>query len=131
MSMYMCAILDFGYKLTKMSGQPTQTYEDIEAQITQNRQERAERPYNEDIQKENETYYSLLREALPAGQAREDAFNPVPSSAQAGTAPDQERISVQAGGPDPPLPDKSASSRSPDKQVSLHFIVNIMVLSQN
>ena len=85
-----------------------------------------------DIQKENETYYSLLREALPAGQAREDAFNPVPSSAQVGTVPDQERISVQGGGPDPPLPDKSASSRSPDKQVRLHYIVNnYMMLSQN
>jgi len=32
-----------------------------------------------EIQSENETYYSLLREALPPGQAREDSFNPHPS----------------------------------------------------
>ena len=36
-----------------MSGQPTRTNEDIEAQITQIQQQRAERPDNEDIQKEN------------------------------------------------------------------------------
>ena len=31
------------------------------------------------FQKENETYFSLLRSALPPGPAREDAFNPQPS----------------------------------------------------
>lgn len=32
----------------------------------------------QEIQRENETYYSLLREALPPGPAREEAFNPAP-----------------------------------------------------
>jgi len=32
-----------------------------------------------EIQKENETYYSLLRSALPEGPARKGAFNPEPS----------------------------------------------------
>ena len=31
------------------------------------------------MQKENETYFSLVRSALPPGPAREDAFNPQPS----------------------------------------------------
>jgi hypothetical protein len=36
----------------------------------------------QEIQKENETYYSLLREALPPGPAREEAFNPSPKPGQ-------------------------------------------------
>ena len=47
-----------------------------------------------EIQKENETYYSLLREALPPGPAREDAFNPQPSP-KPGL---EDRISVNGGG---------------------------------
>jgi hypothetical protein len=71
-----------------------------------------------EIQKENETYYSLLREALPPGPAREEAFNPSPKPAL------EERISVplpSAGGAitclnqDGNLGEKS--SRSPDKQL--------------
>ena len=44
------------YKLTKMSGQPARTKENIETQIAQIQQLRAERPNddNEDIQKEND-----------------------------------------------------------------------------
>jgi len=47
-----------------------------------------------EIQKENETYYSLLREALPPGPARDDAFNPHPSP-KPGM---EERISAGVGG---------------------------------
>ena len=32
-----------------------------------------------EVQKENEYYFEFLREALPPGQAREEAFNPHPS----------------------------------------------------
>ena len=32
-----------------------------------------------EIQKSNEYYFEFLREALPPGQARDDAFNPHPS----------------------------------------------------
>jgi len=42
------------YKVTAMSGQPARTHEDIEAQIAQIQQRRAERPDDEDIPKENE-----------------------------------------------------------------------------
>jgi len=42
------------YKVTVMSGQPARTHEDIEAQIAQIQQRRAERPDDEDIPKENE-----------------------------------------------------------------------------
>jgi len=72
-----------------------------------------------EIQKENETYYSLLREALPAGPAREDAFNPHPSPKPGA----EERISngstgvlaVTGGGGVETVPDKN--NRSPDKQI--------------
>merc|ERR1719233_1243064 len=79
-----------------------------------------------EIQKENETYYSLLREALPPGSAREDAFNPHPSPKPGA----EERISngCAAGGGGAGgagvlavtggvevVPEKS--SRSPDKQI--------------
>merc|ERR1711936_1109357 len=72
-----------------------------------------------EIQKENETYYSLLREALPPGPAREEAFNPSPKPGL------EERISAPlptAGGAitclnqEGNLGEKS-SSRSPDKQL--------------
>jgi hypothetical protein len=76
-----------------------------------------------EIQKENETYYSLLREALPPGSAREDAFNPHPSPKPGA----EERISngcaggtggggvlAVTGGVEA-VPEKS--SRSPDKQI--------------
>merc|ERR1712025_323684 len=74
-----------------------------------------------EIQKENETYYSLLREALPPGPAREDAFNPHPSP-KSGL---EERISVKEAGLQP-LPLGHAangdnlgekSNRSPDKHI--------------
>jgi len=67
-----------------------------------------------EIQKENETYFSLLRSALPPGPAREDAFNPQPSP-----KPGQEdRISngvvgALTGGD----PAAAAANRSPDKQI--------------
>lgn len=78
-----------------------------------------------EIQKENETYYSLLREALPPGSAREDAFNPHPSPKPGA----EERISngcaaaAAAGGGGvlavtggvETVPDKN--NRSPDKQI--------------
>ncbi len=32
-----------------------------------------------EVQKENEYYFEFLREALPPGQVREEAFNPHPS----------------------------------------------------
>ena len=32
-----------------------------------------------EVQRENEYYYEFLREALPPGQVRDDAFNPHPS----------------------------------------------------
>jgi len=72
-----------------------------------------------EIQKENETYYSLLREALPPGPAREDAFNPHPSPKPGA----EERISngcagvlaVTGGGGVEAVPDKN--NRSPDKQI--------------
>merc|ERR1719285_272693 len=67
-----------------------------------------------DIQRENETYYSLLREALPAGTARDDAFNPHPSPLPGS----EERISngvlsavLAGGGGD------EKGNRSPDKQL--------------
>merc|ERR1719471_2684779 len=74
-----------------------------------------------EIQKENETYYSLLREALPPGSAREDAFNPHPSPKPGA----EERISngctasgsgilAVTGGVEA-VPDKN--NRSPDKQI--------------
>ena len=74
-----------------------------------------------EIQKENETYYSLLREALPLGSAREDAFNPHPSPKPGA----EERISngctasgsgilAVTGGVEA-VPDKN--NRSPDKQI--------------
>jgi len=72
-----------------------------------------------EIQKENETYYSLLREALPPGPARDDAFNPHPSP-KPGSLDDQSRISVKDG---VVLPLASGDNlnekcnRSPDKQV--------------
>lgn len=66
-----------------------------------------------EIQKENETYFSLLRSALPPGPAREDAFNPQPSPRPGS----EERISngsvaALTGGE---LAEKS--TRSPDKQL--------------
>lgn len=66
-----------------------------------------------EIQKENETYFSLLRTALPPGPAREDAFNPQPSPKPGS----EERISngSLAALTTGELPDKS--SRSPDKQI--------------
>jgi len=71
-----------------------------------------------EIQKENETYYSLLREALPPGPAREEAFNPSPKPAL------EERISAplpSAGGAITCLNQEGnlgeKSSRSPDKQL--------------
>merc|ERR1712012_564682 len=71
-----------------------------------------------EIQKENETYYSLLREALPPGPAREDAFNPSPKPGL------EERISAPlstAGGAITCLNQEGnlgeKSSRSPDKQL--------------
>jgi len=80
-----------------------------------------------EIQKENETYYSLLREALPPGPARDDAFNPQPSP-KPGM---EERISAKDGAPgsgQPGLPLPIANggpgdnlvdkcNRSPDKQI--------------
>jgi len=70
-----------------------------------------------EIQKENETYYSLLREALPPGPARDDAFNPHPSP-KPGT---EERISNGVTGALAlPPSDGSVSiggTRSPDKQL--------------
>lgn len=33
-----------------------------------------------EIQRENEYYFEFLREALPPGQVRDDAFNPHPKS---------------------------------------------------
>jgi len=67
-----------------------------------------------EIQKENETYFSLLRSALPAGPAREDAFNPQPSPKPGS----EERISngvvgslTTAGA------GEEKGSRSPDKQL--------------
>lgn len=69
-----------------------------------------------EIQKENETYYEVLRGALPLGSARDEAFNPQPSH-KPGM---EDRISngggalaVTSGQAD--LPDKP--SRSPDKQL--------------
>jgi len=68
-----------------------------------------------EIQKENETYYELLRGALPMGSARDEAFNPQPSH-KPGM---EDRISnggalaVTSGQAE--LPDKP--SRSPDKQL--------------
>merc|ERR1719357_2256803 len=71
-----------------------------------------------EIQKENETYYSLLREALPPGPAREEAFNPSPKPGL------EERISAPlptAGGAITCLNQEGnlgeKSSRSPDKQL--------------
>jgi len=72
-----------------------------------------------EIQKENETYYSLLREALPPGPAREEAFNPSPKPGL------EERISAPlptAGGAITCLNQENnlggeKSSRSPDKQL--------------
>merc|ERR1719211_905410 len=71
-----------------------------------------------EIQKENETYYSLLREALPPGPAREEAFNPSPKPGL------EERISAPlptAGGAITCLNEQGnlgeKSSRSPDKQL--------------
>merc|ERR1719357_1440587 len=73
-----------------------------------------------EIQKENETYYSLLREALPPGPAREEAFNPSPKPGL------EERISAAplptAGGAITCLNQEQGnlgekSSRSPDKQL--------------
>eukprot|EP00088_Acartia_fossae_P035534 TRINITY_DN3664_c0_g2_i1.p1 TRINITY_DN3664_c0_g2~~TRINITY_DN3664_c0_g2_i1.p1 ORF type:complete len:790 (-),score=225.80 TRINITY_DN3664_c0_g2_i1:452-2821(-) len=68
-----------------------------------------------EIQKENETYYSLLRGALPPGPARDDAFNPHPSPKPGA----DERISnggvvsaIQGGGGD-----ADKANRSPDKQL--------------
>merc|ERR1719361_1620211 len=70
-----------------------------------------------EIQKENETYYSLLREALPPGPAREDAFNPQPSP-KPGL---EDRISVNGGGLALGLangePGLEKCNRSPDKQL--------------
>jgi len=70
-----------------------------------------------EIQKENETYYSLLREALPPGPAREDAFNPQPSP-KPGL---EDRISVNGGGLALGLangePGLDKCNRSPDKQL--------------
>merc|ERR1719361_327243 len=70
-----------------------------------------------EIQKENETYYSLLREALPPGPAREDAFNPQPSP-KPGL---EDRISVNGGGLALGLANGELGldkcNRSPDKQL--------------
>jgi len=78
-----------------------------------------------EIQKENETYYSLLREALPPGSAREDAFNPHPSpkpgaedrisNGCAGTAAGSGGGVLAVTGGVETLPDKN--NRSPDKQI--------------
>jgi len=69
-----------------------------------------------EIQKENETYYSLLREALPPGPAREEAFNPSPKPGV------EERISAPVSGALTCLAPEGGgagekSSRSPDKQL--------------
>jgi len=68
-----------------------------------------------EIQKENETYYELLRGALPPGSARDEAFNPQPSH-KPGL---EDRISnggaLAVTGSSEPVPDKP--SRSPDKQL--------------
>lgn len=69
-----------------------------------------------EIQKENETYYTLLREALPPGAAREEAFNPSPKPGV------EERISngVTAAltclGPEGVAVGEK-TNRSPDKQI--------------
>ena len=78
-----------------------------------------------EIQKENETYYSLLREALPPGSAREDAFNPHPSpkpgveeriskGCAAAAAAGGGGVLAVTGGVET-VPDKN--NRSPDKQI--------------
>lgn len=69
-----------------------------------------------EIQKENETYYSLLREALPPGPAREEAFNPSPKLGL------EERISNGVTGAITCLGPEASSvgdknNRSPDKQI--------------
>jgi len=63
-----------------------------------------------EIQKENETYFSLLRSALPPGQARDDAFNPQPSPKPGA----EERISNGVLGL---VPGDDKGNRSPDKQL--------------
>ena len=86
-----------------------------------------------EIQKENETYYSLLREvslqlavcsekvpcltmspcqALPPGPAREDAFNPHPSPKPGSV---EERISVKEGGLPLPLANGATADNLVDK----------------
>jgi len=65
-----------------------------------------------EIQKENETYFSLVRSALPPGPAREDAFNPQPSPKPGS----EERISNGVVGVVEGAQEKG--SRSPDKQIS-------------
>lgn len=62
-----------------------------------------------EIQKENETYFSLLRSALPPGQARDDAFNPQPSPKPGA----EERISNGVCG----VAGDDKGNRSPDKQL--------------
>jgi len=71
-----------------------------------------------EIQKENETYYSLLREALPPGPAREEAFNPSPKPGEGV----EERISNGVTGAITCLGSEGSgvgekTNRSPDKQI--------------
>jgi len=75
-----------------------------------------------EIQKENETYYSLLREALPPGPAREEAFNPNPKPGLdtdriSGPTPDTRALTcLGPEGTQAQLPGEK-SNRSPDKQI--------------
>jgi len=110
-----------------------------------------------EIQSENETYYSLLREALPPGQTREEAFNPHPSPKPGalgapvglGLGPggtslsenSQERISngvsvgsqlqLEAGDHEEGERQGQPHTRSPDKTShSSHFLTDLSVSPQ-
>lgn len=65
-----------------------------------------------EIQKENETYYSFLREALPEGVARDNAFNPSPSP-----KPGLEDRILKGDIPGVGIQVEEKVNRSPDKQL--------------
>merc|ERR1719357_652575 len=76
-----------------------------------------------EVQKENEYYYEFLREALPPGPVRDEAFNinPQPSPKPCS----EDRISSDGGGIAPPTPCAGSSGGSASSTLSSSALSNL------